>query len=688
MPLPMLDWLRDAIYTFNTEGLPPNALQVYRLFGHERISQPFRFEITLIAESASIDLHARIGQPATLTISGLTPIGVAYKRTIFGRIERFLQLSAGPRYSQYQAILSPTLFPLSYTRNSRVFRELSTVDIVEKVLTEGHVSKDQIQTLLHGDYGRRDFCVQYQESDLGFICRLLEEEGIFYFFRHEDGRDILVLGDGSHAIEAAAHASHLVYREHPHRYEEVIHSLCAEARFRPGSTVLRDFRFKHPNLDMEAKQAARDFADYQVYYFPGEYVDLELGQRLAKVRHEEIQGERSLISAKSNCPALSPGHTFVLDGLWRHDYASGYLVVEVQHEGIQPQVLGEEHIGVAEAQYKNAILCIPSDVNYRPPRITPRPCILGVQSATVVGPSDEEIHCDEYGRIKVLFHWDRQGQRNDESSCWIRVSQPWGGAGYGGMFIPRVGQEVLVQFLEGDPDRPIIVGRVYNGINMMPHELPEKKNISAIRTASTPGGEGFNEIRMNDTANHEELFIHAQKNQNEVVRNNRTRRVGKNEKVRITRYQSASIGRSRRAFIRHNDTTSIGRDSWTDVGNDHRMMVINNSLTAARTILLQASQSLKLECNGGYILIDEKGEIHIQGPMVYINCEKPSEPHWLQLQVVDEDGAPITEADVELEIEGKKLKHTTDAQGKVVLKGLKRSEVAITLLGHPFKKRS
>ena len=587
MQMPTIDSRRDLPFAFHTDGLATDGLRVFRIEGREQMNQPFRFEVTLVAESASLDLHARIGQPATLTIKGQSQSTLGYRREIHGRIERFMQISASRRYSQYQATLAPTLFPLAYTRNSRVFRELSTAEIVEKVLTDGCIPNEHFQFLLHAQYGKRDFCVQYQESDLAFISRLLEEEGIFYFFRHEDGNDIMVLGDGPHAIEAAPHASHLAYRDHPHLYEEVIHSVRAEARFRPGSTVLRDFRFKHPGLDMEARQASSDFTDYQVYYFPGEFVEPALGQRLAKIRHEEIQGERSQISAESNSPALLPGHVFQLEGYGRHDMSRGYLLVSVEHDGVQPQVLGEEHVAVPEQQYKSQITCIPDDVTYRPPRITPRPCILGIQSAVVVGPGGEEIHCDEHGRVKVQFHWDRQGQWNDDSSCWIRVSHPWGGAGYGGMFIPRVGQEVLVQFLEGDPDRPVIVGRVYNGENPVPHGLPDTKNISTIRTASTPGGTGFHEIRLNDTAGMEEMFVHAQKDRNEIIGNNNTCRVAANHILQIGANKTVQVGA--------NESNIVQGSMVLQAGNEIILMVGSSTIHITSTGISIGSSSLSLE---------------------------------------------------------------------------------------------
>ncbi len=636
----MLRSIISSTFNFDIEGQAADSLRVYQVNGREQLSRPFCFEVVLISESPRIDLMAQVGLKATLRVQGLQQGRVPYVRKIHGRIEHFEQLSVGKRYSQYRATLSPSLFPLAYTRNSRIFREMSTPDIVEKLLLDGHYPQDQFQRYLHGRYEKRDFCVQYQESDLAFISRLLEEEGIFYCFHHDDQKDILLIGDGPYANEKVPHADVLPYRDKPHLYEEVVHDLRAEAHFRPGKTVLRDYRFKHPVLDMEARREAANFSQYQVYYFPGEYVDLSLGQQLARIRLEEIQCERSCIRAESSCPDLLPGHTFTLEGALRDPASQSYLLLSVEHKGVQPEVLGEELPGVTAPRYTNAITCIPSDIPFRPARLTPRPVILGAQSAIVVGPPGEEIHCDEHGRIKVSFHWDRSERPADERSCWIRVSQPWGGSGYGGMFLPRIGQEVLVQFLEGDPDRPVIVGRVYNGENPVPHGLPANKNISTIRTASTPGGGGFNEIRLNDTAGSEEIFVHAQKDENEIVRHNRSRFVGNDERIYVRRFKWDRIGRSRRSRIGRNDTHTVGRDLSLLINRDHTMTVANSSHTVGRTVLIQATDRLKLECNGGYVLINEKGEVHIHGRIVYINCDEEEEKSWVEVKLMNHEGRP------------------------------------------------
>lgn len=582
--------LNQAEFLFRSDAVSDPTLRVFRFQGRESISQPFEFTVELVSENPDLDIESPISQSASLTLRGRNPDGSNYERQIHGVIERFVQLSAGIRHSRYEATLVPTFKPLHYTRDSRIFQQLSTSDVVQKVLREGQV---QAELLLHGQYGPRDYCVQYQESDLDFVQRLLEEEGIFYFFEHRDEREVMIIGDGSHAFDQLPAYSTARLHDKPHLYEEGLFELRAETMLRPGAAVLRDYRFKQPGLDMEASAQSDRFRQYELYYFPGDYVDAGLGRRLATVRMEEQQCQRSRYIAQSNVRAATPGYKFTLTGHRRKDSNQEYLIVAVQHEGTQPGALAEESGGgIKEPVYKNRLECIPANVSYRPPRLTPRPSIPGVQTARVVGPAGEEIHCDVDGRVKVQFHWDREGQRNDSSSCWIRVSQPWGGAGQGGMFIPRVTQEVIIQFLEGDPDRPIIIGRVYNGENPVPHGLPAAKNISTIRSASTPGGSGFNELRFDDSAGAEEIFFHAQKDHNEVVGNNHSAQIaanqsntvgadqcesiGSNQSLTVGSNRSAVIGANEDIVIGSNRSLTIGSNQTTTVGVDHQVHIGSN----------------------------------------------------------------------------------------------------------------
>ena len=561
--------LSQAEFLFHSDALSSADLHVHQFTGREAISQPFEFVVDLVCDDPDLDLDAPIGQSAVLTLRGRLFDGTArYERHIHGVIERFIQVGAGARHSRYQATLVPTIKPLAFTRNSRIFQKQSGPDVTQKVLTDDKIPSDWVSSLLHGSYGPRDYCVQYQESDLDFVQRLWEEEGIFYFFEHESDKDKLVLGDGGHAFSDLNEYAETQLRDKPHLHEECLFEFRAENALRPGATVLRDFKFKQPTLDLEASAQASKFADYKMYFFPGEYVDPELGKQYAKLRLEELQCKRSRYVGSGSVRAMLPGYKFTLSGHRRGDCNQEYLIVTVEHRGTQPAALGEEGESKQEPSYQNRIECIPAKVPFRPARLTPRPSIPGVQTAVVVGPPGEEIHCDEHGRVKVQFHWDREGKKDDNSSCWIRVSQPWGGAGQGGMFIPRITQEVVVQFLEGDPDRPLIVGRVYNGENPVPHGLPAGKNLSTIRSASLGKTGGFNEIKFDDTNGSEEMFTNAQYNRNDNTNNDHTFNVGMN--------QTETVGVDRTASVGSNETMSVGANQSLSVGGNQSISVTGN----------------------------------------------------------------------------------------------------------------
>lgn len=584
--------LNQAEFTFHSAALAGATLAVYQFSGRESLSQPFEFQIDLVCEDRSLDLEAPIAQSACLVLSGRLLDGSRYERCIHGVIERFVQLGAGIRHSRYQATLVPTIKPLAYTRSSRIFQKQSAPAVTQKVLSDDQVAGDWVSPMLHGSYGARDYCVQYQESDLEFIQRLWEEEGIFYFFEHSIGKDKLVLGDGGHAFAELTAYPAIRLRDTPHLHEEGLSEFCAESSLRPGATVLRDFKFQQPSLDMEATAQAGKFGAFKMYYSPGEYVDPGIGQRLVQVRLEELQCQKLRYVGTGNVRAMLPGHTFSLLGHRRPDCNQEYVICAVEHRGTQPAALGEEAGSSQVAVYQNRVECIPAKVPFRPARQTPRPRIPGVQTAVVVGPPGEEIHCDEYGRVKVKFHWDRDPGCDDNSSCWIRVSQPWAGSGQGGIFIPRIGQEVVVQFLEGDPDRPLIVGRVYNGTNPVPHGLPGAKNISTIRSASTPGGGGYNELKFDDTKGKEEIFIHAQFDMNEVVEHNHNTTVQANQTNTVTGNHTNTITGNHTESVQLDQTLSVTGNQTSSVQLDRTFSVQGN-----QTSSVQLDQALHVNGN-------------------------------------------------------------------------------------------
>lgn len=555
--------LEEADFWFRCPALPDETLRVLRFTGREALSQPPTFTIELVSAEPNLELIAALGQPAQLTLRGRHPDGSRYTRCVPGVIARAEQLLAGARVSLYRLTLTSRLATLAYGSDLRIFQDLSTPEVVLAVLREAGLSPDCIQPLLHGRYLRRDYCVQYKESRLQFIKRLLEHEGICFF--SDPDREVLYLADGPHAFEALPASPRLRHRDAPHLYEEGLWGLHDGCAICPDDAVLRDFHFAQPRLDMEARAHA-DGGSYVEYDFPGGYTQPEEGQRLARIRLQEQRCERQRAGALSNVPALVPGFKFVLDGHRRRSCNRELLIVSVEHSGVQPQALPQgsdlAQLGIRapdpgpdKLRYHNRVTCQPADQVFRPARTTPRPQIGGAQTAVVVGPTGEEIHCDGYGRVKLQFHWDRRGRRNDQSSCWVRVSQPWSGVGYGGMFLPRVGQEVVVVFQDGDPDRPLIVGRVANGENPPPYELPAAKTISTLRSASTPGESGHNELRFDDKKGGEQLHLRAERELSVLVGRDHNRHVAADERCSVDGNRSVTVKGSLCTVVRTGEHT-------------------------------------------------------------------------------------------------------------------------------------
>lgn len=575
-----------ASLRFHVTGLPPQTFRVRRVEGEEVLSQPFSFRVGLISSEPELDLEPLPGESARLILTGLHG-----ERVVMGVIERFRQQVRGRRSSHYEAVLVSPLMLLQYTRRSRIFQQLSTIEIVEKVLASGPVSLP-VRRVLMRQYAPRDFCVQYQESDLDFISRLLEEDGIFYFIDHTGEQPILILGDGVHAIDTLPYRSELPFRDESLatvQQEEAVRTLEAECNVFSGGTVLRDYRFKNPGVSLEQKRQEGRFTELERYYYPGGYVSAELGRELVRLRLEEQARDRSRIQGRSTIRGLMPGYRFTLSLHEREDFNREYLVCSVHHIAEESAAQLEE-AGVGQTQglaYQATFSGIPAHVPYRPSLKTPRPQIGGLQTATVVGPASEEIYCDEFGRVKVHFHWDRQGLSNEQDSCWIRVGQSWGGPGFGSVFVPRIGQEVMVQFLEGDPDRPLIVGVVYNGQNPVPYGLPDARTQSGIKSRTTPGGGGFNELRFEDSAGKEEVYLQAQLDMNTLVKRDhgqiygrdRSTQIGRHNTIEVVATEKVKIGDTQQLTVMSDRTVKVGGDQQTLVQQNHMHSVMQNQVS-------------------------------------------------------------------------------------------------------------
>jgi type VI secretion system secreted protein VgrG len=501
--------------------LGEDVLLLTGLHGMEGISFPFSFKLDL-ASQQDIAFGDIIGQNVTVTIylADHTP------RYLNGVISNFSQFrsGSGDELKTYSATLVPWLWLLSMTSDSRIFQNKTIPQILEQIFNEKGFNDFRFN--LNGTYPPRVYCVQYRETDFNFVSRLMEQFGLFYFFEHEDGRHTLVISDYAHAHsdcpnQETARYHSLSSGERPE--EDVITAFDKHQEIRAGKVTVNDFNPMTPNtsLKVEAESIHQlGPGDREIYDYPAEFINRSEGESLANIRMQSEELKITTIAGESTCRAFSSGYKFELSDFPISDMdRKSYVLVSVHHE-VSESIGGSDSSG--SMGYVNSFTCIPFEVPYRPPLLTPKPLISGVQTALVVGPSGEEIYTDDHGRVKVQFHWDREGHHNENSSCWIRVSQVCAGAGWGAIDIPRIGHEVIIDFLEGDPDRPIITGRVYHASNQPPFALPNNGMVSGMKSNSTPGGGGYNEMTLNDTKGHELITVHAQKDMATTVENNRT----------------------------------------------------------------------------------------------------------------------------------------------------------------------
>jgi len=631
---------RESRFELGVGELKNNELRVMRFRGTEAISKLYHFDLELVSDDASVDFKAVIGQEATLLIGAEN-----VDRYVNGIVSRFEQGAVGKRFTSYYAELVPRQWMLLHRVNTRIFQDKSVLEIVEQVMTDAGLPTDSWRKVNLGSYKPREYCVQYAESDWAFISRLLEEEGIFYFFAHEEGDHALLLGDKPAAHLPIGGDAKIPFRETAvGATTDHIPVFRRGESVRPGAVLLRNFSFKMPKANLDAKQKAQEFEELEVYeYDQGAFATADLGKQWARVRLEEQQATRQTASGASTVERLTPGYRFTLDEHARSDFNVEYLITEVSHEGYEPEAL-EQYTATRKAgeeEYSNEFQCIPYDVPFRPPRVTPRPYIRGTQTATVVGPSGSEIYTDEYGRVKLHFHWDRYGSLDEQSSCWVRVSQQVAGGGFGFLALPRVGHEVVVAFHEGDPDQPHVTGRVYNKDNMPPYELPTHKTQTVIKTNSYDGT-GFNEIRFEDKGGEEQLFLFAQRNMDIRVQSNRYESVGKEYHRTVEQNEYVWVKNERQTKVAADDITAIGgdqhlkvtgkratqitgSDSLTVVGDRIEVFQANHSESTAGNlyvkgmgIVIESMTGLTIKTAGSSVVVDASG-VTLTGPTVTLD---------------------------------------------------------------------
>ncbi len=510
-----IGFTQENRYLSVTTPLGTDTMILRAIRGTEGLSTLFRYELEMISEDPEVDFASIVGQTVTAKIDMSDGESARY---FDGMVTEFSQHDSDPRFWTYRAVIRPKFWLGTRKTDCRIFQDMSVTDIAAKVLGEIGVTNFADETT--SSYTARTYCVQYNETVFDFLNRLFEDEGIFYYHRHEDGKHTLVLADDADAHAPCEGFDTATYRptgQQGREDEDAILQLSYAERVVSDHFAADDYNFETPSTEL-ATTADGDGtgSDMEVYEYPGGYMAKSAGDGRANIRVQEFEALSKSLDGRSQMKSFTAGYSFSLIWHGRESLNDEY-------------VLGELSIRAEEDRYENTFRAFPKSLAYRPGRRTRMPRIHGTQTALVTGKSGEEIWTDEFGRVKVQFHWDREGKKDENTSCWVRVAQGWAGKSWGSWFLPRIGMEVVVTFLEGDPDRPLITGCVYNGEQVQPYTLPDDQTKFTIKSNSSKGGDGFNEFRFEDKAGEEEVYLHAQKDWNSVVENARTTTINESD---------------------------------------------------------------------------------------------------------------------------------------------------------------
>jgi type VI secretion system secreted protein VgrG len=584
-----------------TSPLPPADLMFESMTATAGLSVLEDMQLGVLSPKAGIDPKDLLGKGVTVNVH----LGGDSKRHFHGYVTRFAMVGHQGRHYQYRATVRPWLWFLSRTADCRIFQDMTVPDIVKKVFEDHKAANFKFN--LFRSYRKWTYCVQYRESDLNFVMRLLEHEGIYFYFEHKEGEHKLVLVDSRSAHDApAGHDSLPFYEDGAAPPDtEAVSRWSFSREIRPGKTVLDSYDFERPSVDLVVqKDTKRDheLADSEVFDYQGDYIQAADGTQLVEDRLDEEQSRFHLVQAASNGHSVEVGRLLKLTKHPRDDQNAEYLVTSTS---MHASVAANESGAAGGNTFHCDFTAIPSSQQFRPLRKTPKPFMQGPQTAVVVGPGGEEIFTDKYGRVKVQFHWDREAKKKDlkeKSSCWVRVSHPWAGKNFGAIHIPRIGQEVVVGFLEGDPDQPLITGRVYNAEQMPPWDLPANATQSGILTRSSKGGAyaNANAIRFEDKKGSEQLWIHAEKNQDIEVENDETHWVGHDRTKTIDHDETVHVKHDRTETVDNDETITVHHDRTETVDNNETITIGKNrteSVGVDETISIGANRTESVGSN-------------------------------------------------------------------------------------------
>ena len=554
-----------------------DVLLFHGMHAREEMSRLFEYQLNLLSMKNDIAVDDILGKNVTVKVA----LPDDSTRHFNGYVTRFSQGGRYGRYTRYSAVVRPWLWYLTRTADCRIFQDMRVPDILKAVFDD-HPDVADVTFDLTGSYRKWTYCVQYRETDFNFVSRLMEHEGIYYYFRHTDGKNTLVCTDstGKHTTRPGYEEMSFIAPGDLVRPElEHVSSWSFSREVQPGVYVHDDYDLERPSVELKTrKELARSYSPskYEVYDYPGQYVQTADGTQYAGIRIDELGTQFEGCHGSSNARGICVGSLFTLADCPRDDQNREHLILSSSYDlafsdyEAMPQGEG--------TRCSCSFVAMPTSQQFRPRRTTPKPFVQGPQTAVVVGPAGDEIYTDKYGRVKVQFHWDRRGQNDENSSCWVRVSHPWAGKGWGAISTPRIGQEVIVDFLEGDPDQPIITGRVYNAEQMPPWDLPANKTQSGVRTRSSLSGtaDNCNEIRFEDKKGEEQLFIHAEKNQDIEVENDETHWVGHDRRKTIDHDEKTHVKHDRTETVDNNETITISGNRSENVAKDETITIDKN----------------------------------------------------------------------------------------------------------------
>ncbi len=574
----------NLLFTVTTP-LGDNKLLFKSLQGEEQLSSLFHFHFELLSESKQLPFQDIIGKPLSLEVQ----FAPEHRRYFHGLVTRFVQAGTDARFTRYHAEVRPWLWLLTLTKNCRIFQQLTVPDIIKKVFSDLGFSDYRLSLFYR--YEKRDYCVQYEETAFNFVSRLMEDEGLFYFFEHHEDKHVLVIADdlGEHQPCQGIDTARFRQVTNNTQPEDTVTECYFSQQLTTGEYAVDDFNFETPARDLKTSIDSETHP-FRVYEYSAGFINRDQGERKVRCRIEGCTTDQQLLEGQGHCFSFIAGYQFTLTDHPRRDFNQTYVLRWLSHS-------------LSLTHYSNAFRAFPATVAFRPPIVTPKPRIVSTQTAIVTGPGGEEIWTDKYGRIKVQFHWDQEGQYNESSSCWVRVNQSWAGKGWGGIWIPRIGQEVIISFVNGDPDRPLVTGAVYNAQQTVPYSLPADQTKSTLKSNSSKGGGGYNELRFEDKTGQEEIYLQGQKDWNILIKNDKGQQVGHDETLDVGNNRTKTVGVDQSETIGSNKMIKVGTDHTESIGANMSLTVGANKtekVTIASTEIVGAAKTLTI--GAGYVI--------------------------------------------------------------------------------------